>query len=1570
MKQIKKRIMSLFLVLVTVLSIMPTAFAAVSTGTGITPTTNNDRWTTRLTNSGQPYAYKPPMAAGKYLYCMDFGYSYRSGTESFLNSYTYQSATGSDADTLWDQAVAKTGLGEMDAITKENVKWMMSYIADYTGELPGSLHMALQTYIWDNQSDKSAGGDPSGDIDAGGFANADTHEQYVEYYNWMLAKKADEDAELQRKVEEYAAQGIQASIVEDESSKWAVLAISSVSGRQSFFNYHSDRKVLTNDAPQPDPETPSTDQPPVAGDASITFRKVEVGTTRGLDGAVYNVYRDGQIIGSYTTSGGGYIVLDEDITTALYSFVEKTPPAGFARNPKPHSVYVDVTDGDHAYTVVAENHELPSLKITKADAQDYTPVTATFLVEGLTNDFTTTIRVEGEATLEDLEPGVYRITEENVEAPHIKTGTHQDIALTAGGGIVEAEFTNYKTPGLEILKKAIHDDSPIEGVTYRIEQIDGDYTATGTSDERGRVFFENIPVGSYEIFEVSVPDHVILCPISQTIALGAGETRTATFVNAFKSSITVHKRDADDQSPVEGAIFLIKSADGHSLGEIKTGPDGSATLENVYPQVVEVIEKSVPSPYLLDAENQLVTLLPNQNRDVYFENHKAPTITIEKVDSITQNPLENVRFQVWYASNDTETGEYNDLGIFTTGEDGTITLTGPDNGLRDGWFRVKELAPPTGYSIKDSDTQEKFVAAGKSATFRFENTPLSALVVWKKDSVTGAGLGNCLFQLRYLGGSTSGSGGVVIDTFRTSNNGSFTVTGLKKGYYICEEIESDGAHVIDTAPQSFYISGEQQDVITLYFSNAPLGSLLVTKKSSFDDSPLSDVEFTVTTSDGTYWGNNNGKYVTDSTGSFLVENVLPNTTLVVRETKGLDNFVMDDVPKTAKIQSGKMAELEFLNAPYGHLLIRKVGKDNTPLSDVEFTLTTSDGTSIGPSNGKYVTDSAGTILVQNLKPGTTVIAKETRTAPGYLLDSVAQTAVIPSGDTAVLEFRNSVKGNLLIQKYGVKDGKKIPLEGVEFELRYSDGSYVDTEDGKLSSKGIYRTSAEGQILVTNITGTVVVTETASVPGYAIDPDTKTQTVVVNPDDLQVLYFYNNAVGGLELTKVREDDTSIRVPNATYEIRRAGDDALVDTIVTDSNGRAFLELEDGNYYALEIGCPDDFLLDDTRHYFEVKDGDVAKLQLTNKAISGIKIHKISSTTGEGIYGVTFILYDSNRNPIGQYTSDQDGWVYITDLLGTGKFYLRELENEGYLPDNQMKTVYVEAGATTLIEWENTPITGQIQITKTSEDYNSMNGWPAGTAIPNTVFEIYNAKTNKLVDTVNTNKNGVAISKSLPLGRYRIVEAKAADFYGLDQTPIEVEIEFAGQVVKTAMTNKSLYTNVSIKKTGYVEVMPSQTIRYVFSNIANNSTSALTSFYWRDNLPSAVRLDKIITGTYNAPGNYRIVFKTNYTGDSYRVLADNLNTMQNYVLDASPAALGLAAGEYVAEFMVVFGVVPSNFRQVEAPKVYCNTVSWLTGGTQFTNQADAGGMYNGQWIMATSRWVTKVYAPAKKLPRTGY
>src|SRR5699024_9875243 len=158
----------------------------------------------------------------------------------------------------------------------------------------------------------------------------------------------------------------------------------------------------------------------------------------------------------------------------------------------------------------------------------------------------------------------------------------------------------------------------------------------------------------------------------------------------------------------------------------------------------------------------------------------------------------------------------------------------------------------------DDPVTEAYIKGGENKTVTIPNTPLSALVVYKQDSVTRAGISGCRFQLKYLSGEVTDSGGTVIGQYNTSVNGSFTVTGLKKGYYICEELESDSGHVIDAAPQSFYISGEDQDIVTLYFSNAPKGAILVKKVSSADNSHLSNVEFLVTKTDVSVVGDANG----------------------------------------------------------------------------------------------------------------------------------------------------------------------------------------------------------------------------------------------------------------------------------------------------------------------------------------------------------------------------------------------------------------------------------------------------------------------------------------------------------------------------------------------------------------------------------------------------------------------------------------------------------------------------------------------------------------------------------------
>lgn len=64
---------------------------------------------------------------------------------------------------------------------------------------------------------------------------------------------------------------------------------------------------------------------------------------------------------------------------------------------------------------------------------------------------------------------------------------------------------------------------------------------------------------------------------------------------------------------------------------------------------------------------------------------------------------------------------------------------------------------------------------------------------------------------------------------------------------------------------------------------------------------------------------------------------------------------------------------------------------------------------------------------------------------------------------------------------------------------------------------------------------------------------------------------------------------------------------------------------------------------------------------------------------------------------------------------------------------------------------------------------------------------------------------------------------------------------------------------------------------------------------------------------------------------------------------PPALGLASNEYVTQFMVSFGVVPANFRQVEAPRVYCNGGLLGHWRVPVHQPGGYGGVYDGQWIM---------------------
>ena len=1497
-----------------------------------------------------------------------------------------------------------------------------------------------------------------------------------------------------------------------------------------------------------------------------------------MRGVTFEIFRDGTSIGRYETDGNGEILLT-GIEPGTYRAVEADTGDGSHILDDSYQE-VELVAGGGIKPLVFFNDTKPGLKLVKVGSTDMDKAIpgAVFEIEAVDRSYGPQQFItdaNGEIDLSDLPTGSYVVTE--LECNGYVIDDAQRIIHLRANDTAEFVFTNTPQPGLKLIKTSA-DGSRLEGATFRIAGIeDGSRYLDRTTDENGEILVTDLEPGVYSVQETAtLPDH-ILDPTEYHVELSPGKTAELRLENDKRPNLTIHKSDADTDDPVEGAVFIVKAADGSTVTEVTTGADGTVTAENLLPIVYEVIEKSVPSPYLLDAPSQLITLYPNRDSDIYFENHKAPELTIYKEDSVAGAPVEGARFHVTYTSTGEAEGapESFDFGEILTDANGEIKLHEQGQRLYPGEFTITEVEPAPGFQMKEPTTQKIILHGGESRTVTFQNTPLNAIIVQKYDSVTGEALPGCTFQLRFLGG-TSGTGGTVIGQKVTGKNGTAIWTGLEAGTYILEEVDpADGYSIIQSSETIYLADSGEQSVVTVRFENMPDGNLLIRKVCSVNPSiTLQDAEFKVMYADGTLIGDSNGVYRTNENGEILISGLQPGKSVVVTETRAPNGFILDTQSQTIQIREGRTVSLTFKNQPKGELIIQKrdsatgqplagaqfrvttaagceVGLDGvigdstltqngifttdsngeiritnlapgayvlteikapsgyvmdapstnvvigengdtqtvvitnskagslvidkrdsltgeplegvtfkvttstgeyvpdengyissngiyhtdadgkiqidgvvgtlvvtetatipgytidpanqtqtvqvnpndtqtlyftntpsttlviekyiegttTPLEGVTFLVTESSGAVVGPSNGEYITDENGRIVINDLEPGTTVTARETKTLEGYVLDTAPKSIEIKAGEVQTLRFYNEAKGTLVIRK--LDSVTKEPLAGVEFELTYADGGYVDDANGHLSSKGLYTTNANGEIRISGVTGTIVAKETKTIEGYTIDEATRIQTVEVNPEDTQTLTFYNDPIGGVELIKVNAADTSERIPNVTFEIRKI-DDELIDTVTTDENGRVFVSLEDGAYYAVEIKAAEGYRLDDTPHYFEVEDGKTTTLRVENEAFSGIIIHKIDSVTGEGIYDVKFLLYDSNKNPIGEYSTDQNGYIYIDDAIaeGKGRFYIRELEaSEGYTLDEEYKTVYVQPGHTIEIEWENTPITGQIQIYKYAEEANNITGTAAGTPLQGAVYEIVQERSGKVVDYITTDARGVAASKPLPLGRYKIVEVTAPAYWQVDPTVHDVTLEFAGQIIKISAFDKPADLGVSITKRGNASVLAGQTMRYDLT-VANTSNVDLENFFWHDRIPTDIaRATTLTTGTYSARLNYRILYKTNYQ-TNYQVLASNLLTSNNYSFSLN--AIPMQAGEVVTDVYFDFGKVPVGFQSIAGPTLSVIVNGNAVNGYQMVNRADAGGQYQGTWQTAQASWVTIIQRlwNTPNLPKTGY
>ena len=210
---------------------------------------------------------------------------------------------------------------------------------------------------------------------------------------------------------------------------------------------------------------------------------------------------------------------------------------------------------------------------------------------------------------------------------------------------------------------------------------------------------------------------------------------------------------------------------------------------------------------------------------------------------------------------------------------------------------------------------------------------------------------------------------------------------------------------MDETPKNIVVRSGAANSLT--FDNEPSGTLIIRKFiEGTENEPLSGVAFKVVDGSGAAVGPDDGIYYTDKAGEIVLEGIEPGTTVKVREIKTVEGYVLDGTPQDIKIVGGQAQTLTFWNKKAGTLVIQK--KDSVSgalISGAQFQLTYANGGYVDAdnghlsSNGLYTTDANGEIRISGITG--TVVAKEVKAAPGYVIDTATQDGKEP------LHWRNA-----------------------------------------------------------------------------------------------------------------------------------------------------------------------------------------------------------------------------------------------------------------------------------------------------------------------------------------------------------------------------------------------------------------------------------------------------------------------------------------------------------------------------------------------------------------------------------
>lgn len=702
------------------------------------------------------------------------------------------------------------------------------------------------------------------------------------------------------------------------------------------------------------------------------------------------------------------------------------------------------------FRLITENIGQYSITVVKLEAGTNSPLAgAEFEVRHSEKGVVGTYTTDGSGRLTVSVPwqGTYILTEITPPKNHLLDANPvKDIVISTEHPSATVTFHNESFSGIQITKVDGTTKQRIPGVTFRIARKGGGEYQDVVTGSSGIASLPNLTPDWYSIQEISCPPGYILDSQIRTVEVKSGEVCAITIENYAKPSLEIRKVDEQTGKPLAGASFRIAKKGSLEYQDIVSGPDGIARLTGMVPDYYTITEIKAPDGYILNSQPQTVEIVAGKMTTVTITNGKKPSLEILKVDSITKQPLQYATFKIGYKNGET-------IGTFTSDINGRVFL----NAIAPGLLVVEEITAPDGYIVSNSP-MEVLLKAGEAKSVTFENVPKSPVIIKKIDSVIGEPLTGAKFRVTKMNGE-------LVGEYTTGRYGYVTVPEMSPGWYTVVELRAPDGYKLNDAPMNVEIKLNGDPAI-VEMENTALPGLLLIKEDAVTGERLAGVEFEFSKLNG----ERIGTFTTGENGTIFLESVTEKY-IVVRETKTLPSYKIDTKEQTVTLEQGKLNKVVFTNTPLPSLKLRKIDSvTGKPMAGVEFEVCKQNGDKIGT----FTTDEQGFILVEYIDADA-VVVRETKTLPGYRIDTAEQKVKLEPGKTAEVTFTNSPWPYLIILK--VDEATKEPIPDTEFKLMDLTGKEI----------GTFKTNAQGKIVLTGMdAGTYKLQETKAAPAYVLD----------------------------------------------------------------------------------------------------------------------------------------------------------------------------------------------------------------------------------------------------------------------------------------------------------------------------------------------------------------------------------------------------------------------------------------------------------------------------------------------------